>query len=370
MLEVRYNNYIVVMIFFLIIWLIHRLLMHSNIKNVITRKISNVFCVILGLSPFIWLAGSRTVYEGTDTPFYISASYYTKYLSYKYLFSHFPHVMITGRKYQYIETGYVIFNKIIVSIINNPASVLYISAGIMIFNFGKFVKDNGVDLFLGMYIFLCEGIYLNSFNTMRQLLALSILLNAFTQTKREKYVNALVWVGIATLIHQSSIYFVLILIAYRLLYMLSEKNNGYFFFFLLLIPPVLKLLSYTEYSGYLTTNNLYEVSIGRIAILWIVIGVMYLINLHEYLRDKEMVFYGNMFLIYVILQIMSLSITGAQRLSFYFEPFNILLIGRMLAVRLEKSSITKLFIVVILKFLIFILLFFLYISYSKSLTIG
>lgn len=49
----------------------------------------------------------------------------------------------------------------------------------------KFVYENAHEhIFMGTYIYLCESLYMNSFNAMRQVLALAIAVQAYTVLKK------------------------------------------------------------------------------------------------------------------------------------------------------------------------------------------
>ena len=75
--------------------------------------------------------------------------------------------------------------------------------------------------------------------------------------------------------------------------------------------------------------------------------------------------YGAFFLVYVVLQLMSLKITGMQRISFYFEPFNVILICKLFAIK-SKNNVDAV-ILCMFRVIIFCLVFILYLNTASSL---
>lgn len=368
------NRYVLSLGIFFLFWMIYSLYDKSAVKIIgenlsrtsIVSKISMCICFILGLFPFIIISGSRSVFTGRDTEFYLNTANYARYLPYEYIISRFPTIAINGH-YQKVETGYILYNKIIVEVFKNPQMVFYISSVIIIIGFYKFIHDNCDNVFLGMYMFLSEGIFLNSLNTMRQAIAMAIVINAFTEFKKKSYVKSIIIILLASQFHQSAIIFILIIF----LYLVARKLNQKYIFLIYMIPIMipellqLTLILFPRYSGYLVTSDLYTVKIGRILILWSIIIVMYIYNLKKILNDRDTIVYGAFFLVYVVLQLMSLRITGMQRISFYFEPFNIILICKLFSVKSSNSMDAV--ILYIFKIVIFCLVFILYLNTASSL---
>ena len=368
------NRYVLSLSIFFLFWMIYNLYGKSAVKVIgekfnetsTSNKISMYACIVLGLLPFVIISGSRTIFTGRDTEFYLNTANYTRYLPYEYIVSRFPTIAINGH-YQRVETGYILYNKIIVEIFKNPQMVFYISSMIIIVGFCKFIYDNCDNVFLGIYMFLCEGIFLNSLNTMRQAIATAIVVNAFTALKKGKYLKAIIIILLASQFHQSAIIFILIIF----LYLVARKLNQKYIFLIYMIPIMipellqLTLILFPRYSGYLVTSDLYTVKIGRILILWSIIIVMYIYNLKKILNDRDTIVYGAFVLVYVVLQLMSLRITGMQRISFYFEPFKIILICKLFSIKSSNSMDAV--ILYIFKIVIFCLVFILYLNTASSL---
>lgn len=117
------------------------------------------------------------------------------------------------------ETIYMAYNKLIMSVFHNPQWVLIITAAITCYFMMRFIRNNVEqysDLYLATYVYMCDSIYMSSFNIMRQGLALSIAAQAIEEVKYEKYKKAIVWVAIAMCFHLSALLFVAVLLIYKL----------------------------------------------------------------------------------------------------------------------------------------------------------
>ena len=108
------------------------------------------------------------------------------------------------------------------------------------------------------YVYMCDSIYMSSFNIMRQVLALSIAAQAIEEVKQEKYKKAIVWVAIAACFHLSALLFVAVLLIYKL----KEKRKYYKWIVLgvCILPVALPLLTtivskiLPKYVSYLQTS--------------------------------------------------------------------------------------------------------------------
>ncbi|MGY6767636.1 EpsG family protein [Ligilactobacillus salivarius] len=368
------NRYVLSLSIFFLFWMIYNLYGKSAVKVVGEKfnesstgnKISMYACSILGLVPFVIISGSRTIFTGRDTEFYLNTANYARYLPYEYIVSRFPTIAINGH-YQKVETGYILYNKIIVEIFKNPQMVFYISSMIIIVGFCKFIYDNCDNVFLGIYMFLCEGIFLNSLNTMRQAIAMAIVVNAFTALKKGKYLKAIIIILLASQFHQSAVIFFMVMFLYLIIKNIDQKYIFLIYIVPIIIPELLQLtlVLFPRYASYLVTSDLYTVKIGRILILWLMIIIMYIYNFKRISKDRDIVVYGAFFLVYVVLQLMSLKITGMQRISFYFEPFNVILICKLFAIK-SKNNVDAV-ILCMFRVIIFCLVFMLYLNTASSL---
>ena len=155
------------------------------------------------------------------------------------------------------------------------------------------------------------------------------------------------------------------------LYLIIKNIDQKYIFLIYIVPIIipellqLTLVLFPRYASYLVTSDLYTVKIGRILILWLMIIIMYIYNFKRISKDRDVVVYGAFFLVYVVLQLMSLKITGMQRISFYFEPFNVILICKLFAIK-SKNNVDAV-ILCMFRVIIFCLVFILYLNTASSL---
>lgn len=177
--------------------------------------------------------GLRGATVGEDTKMYLNIAERVTNISWKEVFSSFP-----TSQWRYIsygglsgfsertETVYLAYCKLIMLIFHNAQAVLLITAAITNALFAKFILDNITvkqDAILAVYIYMCDAMFMNSFNTMRQILAISIAVQSIELIKKEKYKKAIACVLLAACFHQSAIVFFVA----DLFYLLKKKKERY-----------------------------------------------------------------------------------------------------------------------------------------------
>lgn len=153
----------------------------------------NVFLIICFLQMF-FIQGLRDITVGTDTSLYVNtylnfkeSSYYT------YQFTHF-------------EKGFQLIYEIMRSLNIDGQMFLIIISFIIAFGFGWFIKTNSVNVYLSTFIFSCL-FFPNSFNIMRQYLAMAISINSYQLIKENKNIRAAIIILFSSAIHVISILF-------------------------------------------------------------------------------------------------------------------------------------------------------------------
>ena len=179
--------------------------------------------------------GLRGATVGEDTKMYLNIAERVTNISWKEVFSSFP-----TSQWRYIsygglsgfsertETVYLAYCKLIMLIFHNAQAVLLITAAITNALFAKFILDNITvkqDAILAVYIYMCDAMFMNSFNTMRQILAISIAVQSIELIKKEKYKKAIACVLLAACFHQSAIVFFVA----DLFYLLKKKKERYIY---------------------------------------------------------------------------------------------------------------------------------------------
>lgn len=342
-------------------------------KIVRMNHLQKIIAYFLTLIPFVALQGSRDITVGADTSMYWTLFENTRLLSWSYLFKNFPMVKIHNVHFgQPIETGYIILNKFVSLFTDNPQVMLYVCAVLICTGFYIFICSNCYSIFWGTLVFFCDGLYMNSFNTMRQVLAIAIAINAFTAFKKKKNFVAILLIFLGYTIHNTARIMVLLLILYYSFTHVPKKLEKYFYLLAIFLPLIVEQITliFPSYAGY-TENKLYDFSLNGTLLLWGAYILFIVLLEHKSEMNTDLKYYLLMFSLFVVMQIMAQNITGMSRISMWFEPFTILFIDKVVQDYnicypgiLGKKNIIKL----TSKYLIAALLIAMYVSYANTLS--
>lgn len=266
---------------------------------------------------------------GEDTNHFLEVFYKAQDIPWKNVFSGFDTVydVVYGVSLS-IESGYVALNKLIGLFTTDGQWLLAVIAFMTCGLVGKFISDNFDDVFFPTYIFLCESLYMNAFNLMRQILALAIGLQAYTLIKKKKYKLALFVIFLAFLFHKS----ILLLVVLFPLSWIKKKQKAvkYVAFamvaFNLLLPVAALVITawVPRYASYFTTNY-WSSSLGGIVILWLVEAVLCFLFYRRGIKDNEIFVSVSMTILYIGFEIIGLRLTMFSRIALAFRSFLIFL---------------------------------------------
>lgn len=183
--------------FFLFLYLILVGLLVSNEKKIL--KI-----ILLCLGPVL-VQSLRSPTCGTDV-WGNGYGYYQKFT----LIGEIPLSAIFTTKINSFEQGYVVFNKLISFISDNPQIFLAITSLFIFSLIGYIYYRFSVNAYLSIIIFVCFGLYIFSFTGLRQAIAFSITFFSFKFIVERKFKHFLVSVFLAFSIHSSAIIYVFV----------------------------------------------------------------------------------------------------------------------------------------------------------------
>lgn len=278
--------------------------------------------------------GFRGAFVGEDTNMYLNVAIASQHMSFGEIISEFPKstwgVDIHGYPKK-IETAYLLYNKIIMTLTGHEQLVLIITALITCWGFGKFIYDNSRDVFLATYVFLCEVFFMSSFNLMRQILAISIGVNSYTYFKKGNYKKGLALIFIASMFHQSA--FIYLTIPILLKIKNKQKSVKYIFIssiILVQITPLLYIIvnKFSPYYASYLKVSYWEPDINGIIILWIIEFLMITFMYFKKIKDVDdyiMVVYT---ILYLAVEIIGIKYTAIARVALYFRVFTLLLFAR------------------------------------------
>lgn len=168
----------------------------------------SIFLVIT-FTIFAILVGLRSVTVGNDTA------------SYTILFNEISSTQILLLETRF-EKGFIYLNKILSFIWDDPQILFIVASVIIMFSFAVFIKRYSDNIWLSVLIFFTFGYYSGSNNTIRQFIALSIVLWAYDYILKKKLLKFVVLIMIASQFHITAITFIL---AYPLANLKLSKKN-------------------------------------------------------------------------------------------------------------------------------------------------
>ena len=302
--------YIFLVLFFLIC-----LLCRSKLKE---YKHSEQWFVFVFFGVCALVMGLRGISVGQDTHNY--------YQVYNFVKKYQVDQLLEAAELTGVEFGYVLLMKITDMIFGEYLFFQLIISFTICFGYGKFLLNEGIDLGIGGLIFLGNDLFFASFNTTRQMLSVIILLFAWEQLNRKKYIKSILLLLCAFLIHSTAILFILLFGVY----IFRKKKYLYWLAPLAMIGVAInyKFILYVlgnifEKYSYILSNERTYMSLGLSAVVWIVVIIvscMVLYSPKAYTREERI--NALLCFVYPILSALGLFMNYFERLAFYFVPFS------------------------------------------------
>ncbi|PDX85696.1 hypothetical protein CHR60_11655 [Faecalibacterium prausnitzii] len=197
------------------------------------------------------LAGARGYTVGTDIKTYGNDFYYyAKTVSYSTLIKTLPQ----------IEPLYLALVKIS-SLISTTPHFLYFLNGLLVYSFmmaGFVYYEKYLSITFSWFGFLCL-LYGDTYNAMRQCIAIAICFWAFHYVEERKYIRFALWIIIAFNFHNTAIILVFIAFAYILL----KKNNTPLIKITIAAVIILALLEYNTILTFLIQYGLLDLKMTK-----------------------------------------------------------------------------------------------------------
>lgn len=244
--------------------------------------------------------------------------------------------------------GYVILMKACSVIGGNYYFFQIIVAALFCGGIIKYIRENCEDKFLGLIVFVCSGLYLGAFNITREMFALMILLNCWTQIEKGKYKKGLILYVIAVSVHLSSFVFAYCFLARyllrkwpRIIKIIPVGIILAVIFYERLIDIARQWLpAYSEYyKNYKTLQTA-----GGVRIIWAIVSLIsiYLLYITKKEKKDKYTLSAVFSLVYVATNIIGLYFNYIERIGTYFSPFTITIYEGM-ADSFKRKDIKTLF---------------------------
>lgn len=300
----------------------------------VKEKLGEKLYLLFTLIELLILGGFRSHNIGTDTSAYVTLFYTIKVANIKELLQ---------LKY---ELGYLILNKVIALLGGNAQTLLIVKSLIISFGFVYFIKANSINYLLSAFLLITLYYYYASFNAIRQYIAIVIFINSFIFIKKKKFLYFLFMIILASLFHLTTILFLPVyflgsinwsirkIIIFVILLFLIYLNLETFVYLMIKIFP--------QYETYLGTDYLK----GYTGKMYIIVNLtIFLFLLVVYIAKGGYKYQDiNILLVFdiliVALNLFSTKIYFANRLSWFFTPFHIIIIPKFLSL-INESRIRE-----------------------------
>lgn len=296
------------------------------------NKISLIIYIIMYLV-LIFIACTRTIAEGiggTDAIEYIKQFQTAEFVKFDFL----KILMLEGKEPIFYNMFYIV--RLLTT---DYHWVFFIIYSVIICAYVYFWNENLKDYKKWAIIILTILPFINSFNVIRNSMAVAVGLFALTALKKDKKVLFFVLAVTSTLIHYTGIVLILFYVYNRVInYIIANKKfhpkikphwivGALIPFELILIPIIKQYLSKTGYSSYL---DLEFSLLGYLpfAIMMILTIVFYKDLTEKLKKDNNLIHYNTFTFNFLMLPIL-IPFNGPSRVNIYFDMSRYLLWGYM-----------------------------------------
>lgn len=170
------------------------------------------------------IVGIRDPYTGTDTLMYYSFIDVVKREG----------IVFADQSNVNMELGFRILMFFCGEILESPQSLIFISSIVTYLLFARYLYKNSNEkyYYIAGVLFIGMGFFVESMNTMRQLLALSIAVNGLDCLKNNQYIRSIIIIILSYFIHSSMIMLIILVIFYMIANKLVKKDGNNIIMFL------------------------------------------------------------------------------------------------------------------------------------------
>ena len=264
------------------------------------------------------IQGLRGINVGTDTHLYVNT--YDNYLTNSYYYFQYIH----------FEPIFRLIYTICHFLKFNSSHMLLLVSLITMFGFAFFINKNSKNVVLSVFLFACL-LYPNSFNILRQYLALSISINAYPLIFEKKYFRGIFLIVFSYFIHSTSL---LLLLLIPLRYIKKTKTRVLLLIILLPITYFfgenfvflgLNILGKTFYVSRYMADRLFRMTTGVTILFYLLSELFVHICKNENDNEKqELIFLSNICALNVLFGILYLKLEYFSRIIELFNTFLII----------------------------------------------
>lgn len=341
--------YLLLLIFWLFLYFMVRVVGKGYKKESVRWK--KVYALITG-STLALIMALRDVTVGSDTAQYL------------YRYFNVP-IKFTLNAFTGSETLFYSISTMLKELGISYQGYLALIALIVSSAFTFFYYRYSRNMFLSFYLHVTIGLFSVTMSAFRQTIAICIILFAFDAMLKNKFFKFVIIVLIASLFHTSAIFFLPI---YFIKDIKITKRRGIFLFFttitmLVLVAPIATFFEFILPARYIIYGLHSELNpISRLLIvtsLLIPAACLFFWSRVEKLEEKEFRLFSILIVLSCVnafINIMALNSSMILRMSFYFTPFNMILIPNIIeGIRNKPIKLIALYAAVLLPLIQFIL---------------
>lgn len=253
--------------------------------------------------------------------------------------------------YNGFEPGYILLNKVVAFLSGNSATIfLTVVSGIIMVGFSIFIYYNSSNVMLSTMLFLALNHFFTSMVSLRQYIAIAILINSFYFFRKRRLGMMLLLCATSFLFHKSSIIFSALILGlyfikltrYKILLLIGIELTGAVCFPSLLALALRILPKYNYYFIFIQ-NFMESMGIGKIRIIYLFLEIA-LIGIILVVKK-----YGNrdFYALAIITSVAAVSILLQGkipllwRLAYYFEVYLIIFIPNIFYKKTSNSYLYK-----------------------------
>lgn len=275
------------------------------------------------------LLGLRHPSMGVDLAYGTNNGYWMNYVHIGRL--PWKYVLLHG--FQNYEVGYRILNKVLYTVCSNPQLLLFVCAAASMITAAWSIYKNSDLPFLSGILYLGLPVFLSNFSALRQSVAISITLFSFYFIRQKKPFKFLLTILTATLFHYTSI---ILLAAYPVYHL---KMRKWMTWGSVMIVPILYLLKGPLFLvlGRLLKDQVHIANTSA-GFLFLIFYLIYIFSVvFENKDDKDETGVRNLFYCAVCCQIFASVSQTATRVTWYFMPYLVLLLPRIIRNNSRKN---------------------------------
>ena len=226
----------------------------------------------------------------------------------------------------------------------NPFYFYFILGTIFVFCLFKCILENSEYPKISLLLFIASGLYLQSFNQTRQMLALILVLFSVKYLKKNECIKYIICILFASVFHETALIFLPLYLCSKI--KINSKVILYYIIFTALCiacnPIILKILSFTKYYIYFSSQYNISTMTSKVNLLIRILLLVYCLFYRDKLSSNKIYNYSlHMVMICTIIQVFTIKYYFLGRLTTYFYAFYIYLIPKCISYTAQNLSRNK-----------------------------